>query len=81
MSMLEERRIACPYCGESISILIDPAGDNVFDGAFGAGVFDTGGDAVQEYIEDCQVCCRPISITVSVSIDGSTEVFVAHENE
>ncbi len=69
MSMLEERQIACPYCGETISILIDPAGHIAGD------------DTVQEYIEDCQVCCRPINVTVSVSYDGAAEVYVAHENE
>jgi hypothetical protein len=26
---------------------------------------DPGGGAVQEYIEDCEVCCRPMQLTVS----------------
>ncbi|MCW8194647.1 CPXCG motif-containing cysteine-rich protein [Proteobacteria bacterium 005FR1] len=35
----------------------------------------------QEYIEDCQVCCRPIRFQVSVAPGGSPEVEVFHENE
>jgi len=27
---------------------------------------------VQDYIEDCEVCCRPITLSVSVDDDGST---------
>ena len=35
----------------------------------------------QEYIEDCQVCCRPIEITASVDVDGDINLQVRHENE
>ena len=34
----------------------------------------------QEYIEDCQVCCRPIIFRVQVDADY-TDVQVFHENE
>ena len=37
--------------------------------------------AQQDYIEDCQVCCRPISIEVSVDPDGDARISVANENE
>lgn len=40
-----EESINCPFCGESISVLLD---------------LSAGG---QSYIEDCQVCCRPIQIS------------------
>ena len=34
----------------------------------------------QEYIEDCQVCCRPIN--VFISIDGEdVQIHLTHENE
>ena len=47
-----EKDISCPFCGETISVLLDlSAGD-------------------QSYIEDCQVCCRPMEISFSV---GETE--------
>ncbi len=35
----------------------------------------------QKYIEDCQVCCRPINFEVAVIQDGELTVFVSHENE
>lgn len=35
---------------------------------------------IQEYIEDCQVCCRPITFQVHQNAN-SIEVNVKHENE
>jgi hypothetical protein len=35
----------------------------------------------QSYIEDCQVCCRPISVSVRVDDEGDVQVDVAGENE
>lgn len=35
----------------------------------------------QDYIEDCQVCCRPIRVQVHVIPDSPPEVIVLHENE
>ncbi|WP_243042642.1 CPXCG motif-containing cysteine-rich protein [Dyella sedimenti] len=35
----------------------------------------------QRYIEDCQVCCRPIEIGVTVDGDGEPQVSVAAEND
>ena len=35
----------------------------------------------QQYIEDCQVCCRPINIRVTVSADGSCQIDAMDENE
>lgn len=37
---------------------------------------DPGSGSTQEYIEDCQVCCRPWHVTVTYHEDGSAEVFV-----
>lgn len=37
-------------------------------------------DAGQPYIEDCQVCCRPITFVVSVDMDGDMWVEVYDEN-
>jgi hypothetical protein len=53
---LSEQTIGCPYCGESISILVD----------------DTLPE--QRYVEDCQVCCRPIELDVAVAPDGYVTV-------
>lgn len=35
----------------------------------------------QRYIEDCQVCCRPIVVAVSVDEDGDPDVQVFAEDE
>ena len=63
MNELESKKIQCPYCGETIDIVIDCSVEQ------------------QSYIEDCQVCCRPINIDVSVDQNGQLSVFVTHENE
>jgi transcription elongation factor Elf1 len=63
MNELLERSISCPYCGESIEVLIDAS------------------EPQQSYIEDCQVCCRPINFNVNVSLEGDAVVIVSHEDE
>ena len=63
MPELNEQSVGCPYCGETISVLID---DSLPE---------------QNYIEDCQVCCRPIRFVVTVAADGAFQVFVADEND
>ena len=35
----------------------------------------------QEYIEDCQVCCRPIQFKMTTDFNGETSLEVFHENE
>jgi hypothetical protein len=37
---------------------------------------DAGGGASQEYVEDCQVCCRPWQVYVSYGGGGEVEVRV-----
>lgn len=37
---------------------------------------DPGGGAEQEYVEDCEVCCRPWQLTVTFDSDGVAEVSV-----
>jgi hypothetical protein len=61
--MLDEHIIDCPYCGESIRILIDASIPE------------------QRYIEDCQVCCRPITLSVSIDEDGDAQVQASGEND
>jgi hypothetical protein len=58
-----EQFTGCPYCGETISILVD---DSLPE---------------QEYIEDCQVCCRPIVFRVTVGQDGGILLDARAENE
>ena len=37
--------------------------------------------ASQSYIEDCEVCCRPITLNVEIEEDGQVEVRAATEDE
>lgn len=50
----------CPYCGETISILVDP-----------------GGASMERYVEDCEVCCRPIAVTAVTDAEGESYVQLA----
>lgn len=38
-------------------------------------------DESQEYIEDCQVCCRPITFVIGSSMDGDPYISVRTEND
>ena len=63
MRELQDRSIHCPYCGESIDVLID------------------GSVSEQDYIEDCQVCCRPINFSVSVDPEGEVLLRATSDTE
>lgn len=43
-------------------------------------VLDTSAGA-QRYIEDCQVCCRPITVNLDVDADGDAVVRVQSEGD
>ncbi len=59
---MEEREVSCPYCGESLDVLVDCSIEH------------------QNYIEDCQVCCRPIVFDVRVDHSGEVFLHVSDEN-
>ena len=61
--MSPEKRIGCPYCGQTISIIVD---DSVPE---------------QTYIEDCEVCCRPILMHATVDSDGDVMVDARTDSE
>lgn len=63
MDMLQPVAVQCPYCWESIEILVDPSVRR------------------QEYIEDCPVCCRPITLRVRVGRDGDVQVEALNGDE
>jgi hypothetical protein len=52
-----EAEVTCPYCGEVVTIALDP-----------------GSGTEQEYVEDCQVCCRPWMVRVAYQEDGAALV-------
>ena len=60
---IDEKESYCPYCGESISLLIDNSIEN------------------QEYVEDYQVCCSPILISIEIDHDGNIYMNTRRENE
>ncbi len=35
----------------------------------------------QDYIEDCEVCCRPINLLVLINENGSISIYPKNENE
>jgi len=37
-------------------------------------ILDPGGGSMQEYVEDCEVCCRPWMVRVAVGVDGDASV-------
>ena len=60
---LQESSIYCPYCGESVEVLLNPE------------------DVGAEYIEDCQVCCRPIEFFLREDARGWLEAEVRSDVE
>lgn len=68
MASLPAEDVACPYYGETITLFIDTQS-----------VDPSAGD--QRYIEDCQVCCRPIDIRVRVDEDGDVHVDARAEDD
>lgn len=56
--MLSSQDVSCPYCGEVITLVLDPSA------------------GPQRYIEDCHVCCRPITVDLDVDADGDARVRV-----
>lgn len=55
--------ITCPYCGETIELVVDCSIER------------------QTYIEDCEVCCQPIKLDVSIGADGFPAVTASREED
>lgn len=63
---LDEQTIVCPYCGEGFVTLIDCS-------------LATDGYEVHSYVEDCEVCCQPILLQVSI-VGEDIQVSAEREN-
>lgn len=61
--MLQMTDVACPYCGETVSLALDAS---------------AGG---QQYIEDCHVCCRPMTVQLVVDAEGGAVAHVQAEHD
>jgi hypothetical protein len=58
-----EHFFQCPYCWETISMLLDPSLPQT------------------TYVEDCEVCCRPIQLTASFNNQTELISFSADDIE
>jgi hypothetical protein len=38
---------------------------------------DEGGGGAQDYVEDCQVCCKPMRVTIAVDEEGELRATAA----
>lgn len=72
MQNLDERKIDCPYCGENIDVFVEPILNDT-------GQCDPYGEI--RYIEDCFVCCRPITIIVHQDEELGSSITAISENE
>ncbi len=63
MNPSEPVQIRCPYCGESLEIVIDSS------------------VAHQEYVEDCQVCCKPMTLRIRIDETGEPSIEARGEDE
>ena len=50
--------LTCPYCGEPGDLDVEPTDE----------------PSEQEFVQDCEVCCRPWSVTVRTDVDGALDV-------
>jgi len=57
--LAEATIVYCPYCGESVEMILDASGG-----------------VSQEYVEDCEVCCQPWAVRVTIDQDGVPHVDV-----
>ena len=68
----------CPHCGQTLEIeqipgrmLVCPHCNESVEITL-----DPSGGDQQEYVEDCEICCNPWSVTVHFGADGKAEVEV-----
>jgi len=73
MNGLETVQIQCPWCWEIIDLVVDLSANRSLNDDFS--------DVEQEYVEDCSVCCRPITVKTAISHNGDLQIEVDREND
>ena len=58
---MRDEEITCPYCGEPGEVAAD---------------FDPSEPGDQVFVQDCEVCCRPWTVTVQVDHNGDVAYIV-----
>jgi len=43
-------------------------------------VVDKAGGAIQDYVQDCEVCCQPWQVHVSLGVGGAVDIRVERSN-
>ena len=61
-----EALVVCPHCGATSELGLDP----------GRQLQELEHQILQQYVEDCQVCCRPWRVTVRYGAAGGADVSV-----
>lgn len=53
-----ELNVVCPFCFETIEVVLD-----LFDG-------NRSSSSSHSFVYDCEVCCRPIKMSITLGSDG-----------
>lgn len=56
-----DETVICPFCGEPTSVVLDA---------------DPGMAGTQVFVQDCEVCCHPMTVRATVDEDGQALVDV-----
>lgn len=62
---------SCPYCGEPVGLIVDP----------GLTSAPSSASEEQRYIEDCEVCCRPMQVHLVVTEFGTPVLTLTAEDD
>lgn len=58
---MSSTEVTCPFCGEPAELSVD---------------VDEGEPGDYEFVQDCDVCCRPWAVHVTVGADGELAISV-----
>ena len=55
----DDSAVQCPWCGEPVEIDFDPL---------------DAGEGEHSFVQDCDVCCRPIAVVAHADASGSVRI-------